>query len=231
MEHPIWTEFEFYNFMGKSSINGGGFIEFIVLSKHSYCSIQFPRRSTARSQVQGPTLIPQLHEPMLPQLGNSPGNYPVPQLLHRSRCCCCNWGTIFENFSWAPTDKLHLVEAKWNHPTSLELPHPLTGVGKCRNQTSPNYWGWISNRCLKVMWNKSPRRDINPNPCLKAMVLLCQLLRQALLLAIQLLLLSSLPDSLWLGMRRVIGTSATKGQSEIQQNGQTKKNLSFLLNT
>ena len=36
----------------------------------------------------------------------------------------------------------------------------VTGVGKCPNSTSPNYWGYIiSNTCLKVM-SKIPKKDI-----------------------------------------------------------------------
>ena len=33
--------------------------------------------------------------------------------------------------------------------------------------TSPNYWGYNFQQIfVLVMWNKSPKRDINPNPCL-----------------------------------------------------------------
>ena len=43
----------------------------MILSNHSYCGIQFLSQDIFRSQqgakFQGPALIPQLHQPMLPQ--------------------------------------------------------------------------------------------------------------------------------------------------------------------
>ena len=42
----------------------------------------------------------------------------------------------------------------------------FSGVGKCPNVSHHRTIGdIISSRYGKVMWNKSPKRDINPNPC------------------------------------------------------------------
>ena len=44
---------------------------------------------------------------------------------------------------------------------------PIQGLGLMSQCfTSPNYWGYNFQQIfVLVMWNKSPKRDINPNPC------------------------------------------------------------------
>ena len=78
---------------------------------------------------------------------DSPSGWIIKKILQLQ---ACSWLCTFHTLR-----TVHLKALKESHQGLVNVPlehHPTIG-------------DIISNRYLKVMWNKSPKRDINPNPC------------------------------------------------------------------